>query len=278
MAFQNTGVYRHKPMSQIIAPEPGAASQPAPTAQAAAEAKALPEKYRGKSVEEIAEMHSNSEKRLGQIQNEVGQLRGLVSDLAQVQREPAPVSPEPVSVDVSGDELVQNPADSIRKIVQPLIEAAKPQAPVQPTVDPLYTMEQNALTSDFGDPTTIANSEEFKTFVDRTPGRQADFQRACNPELGVEQVRAARRLLEDFQDFSTVATPTPTQQTRTAVDQAKAVATESAGPAGRITTGEVLHEADVIALINSNPDKYRSPSFQAELHAAIREGRYVKNG
>lgn len=273
------GVYRHKPMSQIIAPEPGAGKASALTAEnAAAEAQALPEKYRGKTAQEIAEMHMNSEKRLGQIQNEVGQLRGLVSDLAQVQRSPAPVSPDPVSVDVSGDDLIANPADSIRKVVQPLIESVKTQEPQTPKVDPLYAMEQNALVSDFGDPTEIANSEEFQTFVNRTSGRQADFQKACNAELGVEQVRAARRLLEDFQDFKASTAPTSAQQVTSNVDKAKQVATESSGPSGRVSTGEVLHESDVIALINSNPDKYRSPSFQAELHKAIREGRYIKNG
>ena len=272
------GVYRHKPMSEIIAPEPGAETAAAPTAKAAAEAPDLPEKYRGKTVEEVAEMHSNSERRLGQIQNEVGQLRGLVQDLAQVQRSSQPTSEAPVSVDVSGDEMIANPGDAIRKVVQPLLDAAKPREPETPTVDVIYQMEQNALANDFDDPMAIANTQGFQDFVNRTGGRQADYQRACDPTLGVEQVRAARRLLEDYQDFSAVQTPTPAQQVTKNVEAAKAVATESSGPAGRLTTGEVLHESDVIALINSNPEKYRSPSFQQTLHAAIREGRYIKNG
>lgn len=281
--MQYDSVYRSKPMSQIIAPSAGGTSA-APTAEqlAAAEVErqqALPEKYQGKSAKEIAEMHMNSEKRLGQIQNEVGQLRGLVSDLAQVQRSPNPVTPAPVSVDVSGDELIANPGDAIRKVVTPLVEAAtQPTPQADPTANVEYTMEQNALVSDFGDPQVIANSEEFQQFVQRTGGRQADFQRACDATLGIEQVRAARRLLEDFTDFKASLPTSEAQTIANSVEAAKKVATEGAGPSGPVAVADPIYEADVIAMINRDPAKYRSPSFQAQLHAAIREGRYIKNG
>jgi len=38
----------------------------------------IPEKYRGKSPEEIIEMHVNAERELGRARNEVGHYRNLV--------------------------------------------------------------------------------------------------------------------------------------------------------------------------------------------------------
>lgn len=271
------GVYKHKPMSSIIASS--ADDEPeAPTSEKPEAADDLPEKYRGKTEREIAEMHMNSERRLGQLQNEVGQLRGLVQDLAQVQRASPPRTPEMDDVKISGDELIANPADAIRKVVQPLVEKKKePEAP-DPTDQALYAMEQNSLISDFGDVQSIAGSQEFKDFIGRTHSRQADYERACDPTLGIEQVRAARRLLEDFTDFKSSLPTSDAEKRKTAVEQAKSVANEGPGPSGPIQTKQLIHEADVIALINSNPAKYRSPSFQKELHEAIRDGRYVKMG
>lgn len=276
-----SGVYRHKPMSSIIAPSTGhTADGPSvtPPEGTTPPENQLPEKYQGKSPEQIAEMHMNSEKRLGQLQNEVGQLRGLVQDLAQVQRPSAPATQEPVEVTVSGDELIANPAEAIRKVVQPLVQSQKDSDAGDATDKALYAAEQNALLSDFGDPQTIAGSQEFQQFVERTPSRQAEFQKACDPSAGIEQIRAARRLLEDFTDFSASLPASEAEKTQTAVQQAAAVANEGAGPAGAIQTKALVYEADVVAMINSEPEKYRSPSYQKELHEAIRDGRFVKMG
>jgi hypothetical protein len=40
----------------------------------------LPEKYRGKSVKELVEMHQNAEQALGKQSSEVGELRKVVDD------------------------------------------------------------------------------------------------------------------------------------------------------------------------------------------------------
>jgi len=45
----------------------------------------LPEKYRGKSVKEIVQMHQEAEKLLGKHSSEVGELRGVVDQYIQAQ-------------------------------------------------------------------------------------------------------------------------------------------------------------------------------------------------
>ena len=93
---------------------------------------------------------------------------------------------------------------------------------------------------------------------------------------GLAQVRAARRLLEDYNDFQEAVKPEEAPA-ETPVERAKKVATESGGGSGPISSKAQVLESDVIALINSDPTKYRSPSYQKELLAAIKEGRFVKN-
>jgi hypothetical protein len=273
-----TIAYQHRPLSKILAP---AGSQHDEKAQTAYEAAAkesqvddVPEKYRGKSAKDIIEMHQNSEKRLGQIQNEVGQLRGLVSDLSQIQRASTPVTEDTEDLDLSGDELLQDPVGSMRKVVQHELKPMREEQ-VRASEQGTVTKEANALITDFPKMEETVASQEFLEFVQRTPSRLADQNVAATSE-GVDAIYAARRLLEDFDDFQKSTSPGYGKESP--VEKAKKVANEGSGSAMKTSSDDLIHESDVITLINSDPDKYRSPSFQKALLAAIREGRYVKNG
>jgi hypothetical protein len=281
-----TTAYQHRPLSKIIA-QPAGEKPETPTEEQprndkgqfeavadtdAPKEDALPEKYKGKSREEIAEMHQNSERRLGQIQNEVGQLRGMVTDLATIQRTSQPQPVEPQEVDLSGDDLLRDPVSAIQKVVQATQPAQD--TPTQDTMaDVDVTVETGALYTDFPELDETIMTPEFQEFAQKTPSRAADARTAANPAAGVEAVRAARRLLENYKEFSAIpAQPDPKNDP---VEQARQVANEPNHPAA-VVPKDVIYESDVIALINSDPEKYRSPSFQEQLTAAIREGRYIK--
>lgn len=278
--------FQHRPMSSILAPtvdpkvEGQSTEQPRDEATGQfvspdAEPSTIPDKYQGKTIEQVIDMHQNLEREYGRQANEVGTYRGLVNDLTQLQRQPEPSQPvvqEPI--DVSGDELIQNPVETVRKIVKQDLDALK-RTDETVTTDTQFEIEGRALMASYPDLDKTVATAEFQQFASRTPSRQRDFQTAATGK-GVDQVRAARRLMEDFADFEAQSTepnpgPTPTEQ-------ARAAATEGSGPTGAVSTKPQLFESDVIALINSDPAKYRSPSFQAELMLAIKEGRYVKTG
>ncbi len=293
-----TTAYQHRPLSKILAPAAAPAAQepsadqkrdpitgqfvPSEAAPTEVTQFTLPEKYVGKTVDEVASMHMNAEKELGRVRNEVGTYRGLVNDLTSLQRTPTEAKPvEPVKIDVSGDDILRDPSEAIDRVVtQRLDERDAKQT--ETAVQTQFELEGAALLEAYPQIDQIVGSTEFQAFASRTPSRQNDFNVAARGE-GLDQVRAARRLLEDFVDFRTAGTvtqepsadttvlPTPTQQ-------AAAVRTEGAGPTGAVSTKAQIFESDVIKLIHSDPTKYRSPSFQTELMDAIREGRYVKTG
>lgn len=268
--------YQHRPLSKILAKtaeDRDVKSQTeAPKERKTADDSNIPEKYRGKSAEDIIEMHRNSEKRLGELQNEVGQLRGLVSDLSQLQR-PDPSPTEEEDLDLSGDDLLQNPADSIRKVVQrelkPLNERSemdRKERDLEKATGKLY--------NDFPNMEEIVMQPEFLEFVERTSSRQRLRDIAATGQ-GIEAVDAARTLLEDFDDFQKSASPQKEKSNRP-IDKAREVANEGKGGDARVKSEDLIYEADVIKLINSDPEKYRSPGFQKGLMKAIREGRYIK--
>jgi hypothetical protein len=58
--------------------------------QPQAEEPSLPEKYQGKSLEEVVQMHQEAEKLLGRQSSEVGELRKVVDDYISTQTQQAP--------------------------------------------------------------------------------------------------------------------------------------------------------------------------------------------
>ena len=270
--------YRHRPLSTILAPaaDPdveGKAVEPAPGV-VEPQVDALPDKYRGKTVEQVAEMHQNAEKELGRVRNEVGNYRGLVSDLTALQRTaPLPVTAPQEPLDVSGDEILRDPVAAVNKILQPQLDEQTKQRELDHAERELIA-ESGALMAQYPDVYEVAATPDFQEFVNRTNSRIQDFNTAANGQ-GVLQVRAARRLMEDYSDFKQNA-GTDKKQTLTPTEIARQATTEGSGPAGAISGKPLLYESEVITLINKDPDKYRSPSYQRELMSAIEEDRYVR--
>lgn len=278
----STTAFQHRPMSKILAPlpedpelAPTSVRPEAATQEQQAVPPTIPDKYKDKSLAEVIDMHQNAEKEIGRSRNEIGQYRGLVKSLSQLQRTPEhSVQEQQEKLDVSGDDLIADPVGTIRAVVKQDLEALAAKADDQ-RLDALVEAENSMLLRDFPDLDATVGSDEFKEFATRTSGRQVDFNSAATGE-GLGQVRAARRLLEDYEDFNRAMKPSKTQ---TAVQAAQQVATESGtgGSKPQHVSGDLIYEADVISLIASNPAKYRSPSYQDSLMAAIREGRFVKN-
>lgn len=263
--------------SFLVVPDVSQPAKQEPTEPAASEpAKPeVPEKYRGKSVDDVIDMHRNAERRLGELQNEVGSLRGLIRDLSVLQQPVAtPESPEQETLEITGDDLLRDPAGTVRKVVQH--DSAK--AEYKRNLDSQeaeLSKAQASFMADFADAKEITASEEFQAFAARTPSRQADMQIAAFG-TGMEQVRAARRLLEDYKDFqASTAKPAAPSAEEKALAAAKAASTEAGNANGgtRIEK-EILTQSEMVDLINKDPAKWRSPSTQAALIQAIKEGRY----
>lgn len=280
-----TNAFSRRSMREFLVPDAGQKPAKSPTSddpstdnppkKSEAES-ALPDKYKGKSLEEVIEMHQNSEKRLGQIQNELGITRGLVSDLASIQRAaPAPKTEEQDEIELTGDDIINDPVGSVRKVVTAenrKAELTRQEADLQSRVQ----AETSALYNDYPELEDTINDPDFLEWAKKRQSRIADFQLAATGE-GLEQVSAARRLLDNYADFKEAATPAEEPEKPSPTERARKVANEGGDSRQKTSTGEVFYQDDVVELIRTNPAKWRSPSFQKEFQTAVKEGRYVSN-
>lgn len=238
---------------------------------------ALPKKLEGKTLEDIASMYVNLEKELGRQANEIGVYRDLVATLGDSKRKKdlAEADTEDSTVEVTSDDLFENPNEAITKVIKGALEKElKPLKQTQAQAAKQRQIEQ--LVSDYPDLEQIGADPAFQAFVERSPYRLQDAQRW----LETQDVDAARRLLTDWADVvqqkpeakapaSEVATEKPP---RGNVKAAKKAATESGGNAS--VGKKVLTKSDVMKMIQTDPDRYYSDSFQQELALAIKEGRF----
>ena len=275
--------YQHRPLSKFLVPQGDSAdarktedsAKPKEEEKARSDEQTVPEKFKGKTLADVIEMQVNADRELGRLRNEVGTYRGLVTDLSRLRRTPEETetkAQEPL--DVSGNDLLANPVEAITKVVQHATAKDRAEAAQQKFQNDLAAAEQT-LFKDFPKLNETVGSEQFQEFASRTPSRQRDFQAAAKGE-GLVAVEAARRLLEDFNDYNTALDAAKSAK-ETAVQAAKKVATESGGSSGKMTSSDRVYESDVLELIEKNPAKWRSPQYQSEITKAIREGRFVKN-
>jgi len=77
----------------------------------------VPERFKGKSAEEIARAYAELEQLNSRHANELGELRKTVSQLLELQNKPSEPA-EPAKKPVTVDDLYENADDSIRRVVR----------------------------------------------------------------------------------------------------------------------------------------------------------------
>jgi hypothetical protein len=237
------------------------------------QAPAIPEKYQGKTMEEVINMHMNAEKEIGRQANEVGTYRDLLKSMSEAANAQAPQTDttEENPVEVSSDDLWDNPTEAIRSVVQDALR--KEIAPIQEQTQQQQLQAQvGALLQEHPDAETIGADPDFQAFVEKSPYRLMDAQR------WVEQrdVDAARRLLSDWKELHPGQEPTEVVETeQSAVRKARAVATESGRGTGGPKGQDTLSKREVMKVFINDRDLYDSDSFQQKLLAHARRGTLV---
>ena len=224
----------------------------------------IPEKYKGKNLEDIVRMHQEAEKLIGRQAQEVGEVRRLADELlkqslAQKQQQVQPQAVEtPQEID-----FFEDPQSHVNRAVanHPDVLAAK-QASLQ-----LKQIQTQAMLNkkhpDFAD---VVRDGEFIEWVKASPMRLNIYAMAdANYDFN-----AADELISTFKQIRT----SKTQQT---TDAGNAVRKQNLKAAGVDVggTGEsskkTYRRADLIRLRMTDPDRYEA--LQPEIMAAYQEGR-----
>lgn len=234
------------------------------TNQAPEEVKeAVPEKYKGKSVAEIARMHEEAEKLIGRQANEVGELRKLTDEILKQQLASSKPTQEEQATEV---DFWSDPDTYLNKKLEnhPDIIAAK-----QAKQQMQHKQASELLHNKHPDMLDIAQSKDFQDWVAASKVRTQLYV-AADTQYDTE---AADELLSTFKALNGKKAEEGQQQakelTASRSKQLKAATVDAGG--GNEVSRKVYRRADLIRLRMQDPARYEA--LADEIMLAYQEGR-----
>jgi len=223
---------------------------------------AVPEKYQGKSMEEVVQMHQEAEKLLGRQSSEVGELRKVVDDyISNSISTPAPqqhVEPED-DIDYFTD-----PQGAVNRAIEnhPRIREAQQYTEQYKKQSSLATLQAK-----HSDMQQILDDPKFAEWIKASKIRTQLFVAA---DQGYD-ADSADELFSLWKERKTVAQQTATVEKQARKQTLKAANTGNARGSAEGSRKKVYRRADIIKLMKNDPDRYQALS--EEIMAAYAEGR-----
>ena len=222
----------------------------------------LPNKYQGKSLEEVVQMHQEAEKLLGRQSSEVGELRKVVDDYIASQPQSAP-QPEYVEPEEDIDYFT-DPQAAVNRAIEnhPQIKEAQAYSNQYRKQTSLATLQ-----SKHPDMQDILKDEKFADWIKASKIRTQLFVEA-DQRFNSE---AADELFSLWKERKTVAEQTAQVEKQARKQQLKAANTGSAQGSAEGNRRKIYRRADIIKLMRTDPERYQSIS--EEILTAYAEGR-----
>lgn len=223
----------------------------------------IPEKYKGKSLEDIVKMHQEAEKLIGKQAQEVGEVRRLADELLKQQLSGNKQNNTPPKEETQEIDFFEDPKTAVQKAVaeHPDVVAAR-----KATQQFRQMQTQQALAQKHPDFKEIVQDGEFIEWVKASPIRLNMFALADSQY----DFNAADELLSTFKQIRTVKSKETAEvgnQVRKQNLKAAAVDVSGTGESSK----KVYRRADLIRLRMTDPARY--DALQDEIMAAYAEGR-----
>ena len=222
----------------------------------------VPEKYQGKSLEEVVQMHQEAEKLLGRQSSEVGELRKVVDDYISIQTQP----PAPQQYVEPEDDIdyFTDPQGAVNRAIEnhPKIREAE-----QYTAEYKKQSSLATLQSKHPDMQEILSDSKFAEWIKASKIRTQLFVQA---DQGYD-AESADELFSLWKERKTVAQQTANVEKQARKQSLKAANTGNARGSAEGSRKKVYRRADIIKLMRTDPDRYQALSD--EIMAAYAEGR-----
>lgn len=230
--------------------------------QAAAEPEApkIPDKYRGKSLEDIVAMHQEAEKLIGRQAQEVGEVRKLADELLKQQLASKQQLPPQEENEV---DFFENPQKAVQKAVEshPDVLAAK-----QAAMQLKQIKAQAALNQAHPDFADVVQDPEFVNWVKGSPYR-LNMYALANAQY---DFAAANELLSTFKQIRGTKTKETVETGKKVLESNLKAAAVDVGGTGE-SSKKVYRRADLIRLRMTDPARYEA--LQPEIMQAYADGR-----
>ena len=222
----------------------------------------LPEKFKGKSIEEIVQAYQEAENALGRKNNEVGELRKLTDQMLELQLK-GNTPQEEVKKEVDFDSLIDNPSDVVNHLVDenPRIKALE---------EKLLLSERQAQQAAFEkkhpDYLKKVQSEDFLSFVQESPIRQQMFVEANNSY----NYQMADELFTLYDAIKGQQVQAKQEESKGKRDKALKDASVEKGTTGA-SSKKIYRRTDLLKLRMTDPDRYAA--MEPEIILAYQEKR-----
>lgn len=223
----------------------------------------LPEKYQGKSIEEIVKMHQEAEKLLGRQSSEVGELRTVVDDFIKAKSKEINTSPNQQQSDPEVD-FYTDPDKAVKNVVSNSDEIKELKEFAQQTKQQQILAQINAKYPDLPE---IVKDPAFAEWVTSSNIRKELFQRA-EQKFDFD---AADELLSTWKERQEVVSKTQDMQEQDKKKQRKAASTGNVRGSGEPASRKIYKRADIVNLMIKDPERYKANID--EFDKAYREGR-----
>jgi hypothetical protein len=231
---------------------------------------AVPDKFAGKSTEEIINSYQNLEKEMGRKAQEVGELRKLSDSFLQAEVSRQQSNPQQASVtqeEETGPDFFDDPNAAVNQAIE---NHPKFQEFQQYKQQQTQNVAKTQLEQSHPDFTDVVQDTKFQDWVKESPIRTQLFQAA-----DAYNYDAANELLTNWKDRSMVS---KTQEVNQAAEEdrqskLKAATTESRSASGSSSGGPSFKRAELIRMKMEDPNRYES--MQDEIFAAYANNRVV---
>jgi len=222
----------------------------------------LPEKYQGKSLEEVVQMHQEAEKLLGRQSSEVGELRKVVDDYISSQTQQA--APQQTVEPEDDIDYFTDPQAAVNRAIEnhPKIKEAEEYSSQYKKQASLAMLQ-----SKHPDMQEILNDSKFAEWIKASKIRTQLFV-AADQQYDAD---SADELFTLWKERKTVTQQTANVEKQARKQQVKAANTGNARGSAEGSRKKVYRRADIIKLMRTDPDRYQALSD--EIMAAYAEGR-----
>jgi hypothetical protein len=222
----------------------------------------VPEKYQGKSLEDVVQMHQEAEKLLGKQSSEVGELRKVVDDFIQAQLS-TQEAPEQQQQDDDID-FFTDPKTAVSRAIEnhPKIREAQEYTEQYKKQSTMAQLQAN-----HPDMQTILQDPKFAEWVKGSKIRTQLFVDADQKY----DYDAANELFSLWKERAQVAQQTAAVEKQARKQQLKSANTGNARGTSEGQRKKIYRRADIIKLMRTDPERYQTLS--EEIFKAYAEGR-----
>ena len=219
----------------------------------------LPEKYQGKSQAEIVRMHQEAEKLIGKQSGEVGELRRVVDDFILQSKSPTQAQEPAKEID-----FFENPKDAVNQAVQNHPDVVEARNAAQSFKKQTAIAQLQTRHPDMAD---ILTDTKFQEWVKGSKVRQEMLRQA---DIAMDY-EIADEIFTSWKERQNLVKQTVRSKTASRKKTVNQASTGSANGSAEQSNKKVYRRADIIKLMQTDPDRYEA--LQPELMQAYSDGR-----